>query len=584
MAKLPDINFTNLIKSYSVSTVPEVLAAASPTQPTQSGTGTGINIQDIGYDIFPLMGQSNMAGHSDGGRDANYDFSSDRIFQYPISGTYEGKIIQATEPLKFDDGRGVNDVGPGMSFARSYLRTIPANRSVLLIPLAYGGTGFTNNRWRVGDDLYVRSVNAINATKLLPNSRVVAFLWHQGEQDVALSKSAYSVLLDAMITGMRSETGLQNTPFIVGQMTQNWVAEDATRQVIQAAITETPLRLPRCLVASSVGCENNGTVIHFSALGYRQLGEKYFNVLHGLLLAETTVPTSPTNLQASSTTNSSITLQWTSSYNNFDLDYKQATNPSYTTVSVTGSTHTLTGLQQGTQYNFRIRAKNNLGNSPYSSVLTASTTVPASLPSPLFAVIVNGNDQIVDISSNAWTVTNIGAVPVVNDSGKRAVSISANKHLTVSSGIGATYSKVAAIKLTSTATNANIISSDATPNHTYWMPTNNTIVFGHGDNLNITNAQAVTLQLNTWYFLAMTYTAATNTIRHYVNGTLVQTITGVTSFAGQAAPAVQRIGAYTPGIEMTGLIALAIIYNSVLSAEQVSTLYDKYLNNDYTFS
>ena len=242
------------------------------------------NPNDIGYDIVLLIGQSNMSGHTPiESYDPALDTTNTRIQQRPPVGASANTIILANDPLWHHDKQAQGAIGLGMSFARAYLQTIPVTRKILLLPQASGGTGFADNRWNPGNDLYNSAVTNTNAALALdPKNRLVAILWHQGENDTgSLTKAQYITRLDAMINGMRSAiTGATNVRFILGEMVRDWVGTVAGRVAIQQAIQETPTRLFYTAVTSSLGLSGSGgDNIHFSGASARTLGQRYFNNL-----------------------------------------------------------------------------------------------------------------------------------------------------------------------------------------------------------------------------------------------------------------------------------------------------------------
>ncbi|MGL5058762.1 MAG: sialate O-acetylesterase, partial [Microcoleus sp.] len=95
----------------------------------------------VGYDIVLLAGQSNMVGWTGSGLNPALDTTDPRIRCWPGSGPNQGQIILASDPLPHREQRGSTEIGLGMTFAREYVRTIPCNRSMLLVCAALGGTG-----------------------------------------------------------------------------------------------------------------------------------------------------------------------------------------------------------------------------------------------------------------------------------------------------------------------------------------------------------------------------------------------------------------------------------------------------------
>ena len=95
--------------------------------------------------------------------------------------------------------------------------------------------------------------------------------------------------------------------------------------------------------------------------------------------SDTQAPSAPSNLQATGTTTSSITLAWNASSDNvgvtgYDI-YRSSTLAGY----VSGSTlsYTDTGLSANTTYTYQIKAKDAAGNVSAASAAASATTQPA---------------------------------------------------------------------------------------------------------------------------------------------------------------------------------------------------------------
>ena len=110
-----------------------------------------------------------------------------------------------------------------------------------------------------------------------------------------------------------------------------------------------------------------------------------------LTAATATVPAKPTGLAATAG-NARVALSWTdpSDSSITKYQYKQKTGnaawpTSWTDISGSGATttsHTVTSLNNGTAYRFRIRAVNAQGNSPQSDATTAVTPSASAVLSP----------------------------------------------------------------------------------------------------------------------------------------------------------------------------------------------------------
>lgn len=124
-----------------------------------------------------------------------------------------------------------------------------------------------------------------------------------------------------------------------------------------------------------------------------------------------TPPTTPTNLHVTTVSPTSVSLAWNPSSDNsgsfFYVLY--ANNAVVANASMTATSTTLTGLNSGTTYTFRIRARDQSMNwSGYSNPATA-TTLPANTPpaAPVLSAPSVGPTHI----SLSWTSPANGAPP-----------------------------------------------------------------------------------------------------------------------------------------------------------------------------
>lgn len=106
--------------------------------------------------------------------------------------------------------------------------------------------------------------------------------------------------------------------------------------------------------------------------------------------ADTTVPTTPTNLTASGTTDITTNLSWTASTDNVGVTGYNVYNGANLITTVAGTTYAVTGLSPSTAYTFTVRAKDaatNLSDPSNEANITtlATDTTPPSAPTALTA-------------------------------------------------------------------------------------------------------------------------------------------------------------------------------------------------------
>ncbi|MFF2154688.1 glycosyl hydrolase family 18 protein [Paenibacillus chitinolyticus] len=111
---------------------------------------------------------------------------------------------------------------------------------------------------------------------------------------------------------------------------------------------------------------------------------KYISDCTGGGTPDTTAPTAPAGLVLTSKTSTSVTLSWNASTDNVGVTGYNVYNGSTLSVSVAGTTATVTGLAANTAYSFSVKAKDAAGNlSAASNVLAVTTSSDGGGTTPL---------------------------------------------------------------------------------------------------------------------------------------------------------------------------------------------------------
>ena len=132
------------------------------------------------------------------------------------------------------------------------------------------------------------------------------------------------------------------------------------------------------------------------------------------------------------------------------------------------------------------------------------------------------------------------------------------------------YTKIAWFYPTSFSTGNNIISGGNSGQHAFWLGGTDKLRAGHNSQWS-TVVSNTTLVLNTWYFGAVTFNTSTGWVL-YLNGNQESTSGSLTTFNGNQEI---LIGAYsTGGNVFTGRIAKALVYNRVLTAQEIKTNFE----------
>jgi len=236
-----------------------------------------VDYQDVAYDIVLVAGQSNASGvgHGDGQRYVE----DERIVMYNEDYT----ITTAAERVVGDDTWN----NFSLFFAKAYVEEglLEEGRTLLLLNMAVGGTGFQDHRWSPGDDLYERMIStALAVLSLNAENRIVSVLWHQGETDAILG-SAYQQYYDhlhTMITSLRTDLAIDGKPFIAGDFVPAWKEEAKTQYPIDEVVSaarQVLVELTDCgFVETDELASNVNDVIHFSRAANIELGQRYFDV------------------------------------------------------------------------------------------------------------------------------------------------------------------------------------------------------------------------------------------------------------------------------------------------------------------
>lgn len=222
------------------------------------------------YDVFLLIGQSNMAGR---GTMLPEDLTG------PIEGVYlldtEGKVVPATNPLNqystIRKDMKHQQINPGVGFSKRVHAA--TGRKILLVVNARGGSNI--NEWvkgKVSSDVGLAFYDeAVRRTKqATAHGTLRGILWHQGESNSS-NPTGYMDKLKALVSGLRAELG--NVPFVAGEIAPWHTNRDKFNPIIRTIATE----IPNSDWVSSEGCDmlKDESDPHFGRNGQLLLGERY---------------------------------------------------------------------------------------------------------------------------------------------------------------------------------------------------------------------------------------------------------------------------------------------------------------------
>lgn len=256
--------------SYAIAMMALVLFSAGCSKGSDAPApvgGNGGDQQQGEYDIFLMIGQSNMAGRG------TMIEGDEKVFDGNVFLLDDkGEAVPATNPLNQFSSIGkdlsVQQIGPGFSFSQAITKA--TGRKVLLVVNARGGSSISE--WKVGDHYYNEAVR--RTKQALKYGRVKAILWHQGESNSSYP-SSYLDNLAPIVDGLRKETGALSAPFIAGEIAR-WHQNEAKFNPVIRQISD---RIQFSDYVSSEDCKplypNDLEDPHFSRDGQILLGKRY---------------------------------------------------------------------------------------------------------------------------------------------------------------------------------------------------------------------------------------------------------------------------------------------------------------------
>lgn len=250
-----------------------------------------------------LAGQSNMAGRGYAGPDdlqpipgveyirpdfvwapAIEPITKDRAF----IGTFgaDGKKVISADPFETvipGKDQKVVGVGLGRTFGRLLAEANPG-KTVGLIPTAVGGTSIAAwfpggvDDWDPANHPYDDAIR--RAKEAQKNGKIVAILWHQGENDAGKKTENYKEKLRTVAEKFRRDLGLdESVPFIAGYLASFY--EEAIGKnvdIVDNAIRDLSNEMPSFYSVETKDLNHRGDNLHFDTESLHTLGERYYSV------------------------------------------------------------------------------------------------------------------------------------------------------------------------------------------------------------------------------------------------------------------------------------------------------------------
>lgn len=218
--------------------------------------------------IFFMAGQSNMAGR--GIVEPQDTVPYDRILTINVS----NEIIIAKEPLHFYEPN-LTGLDCGLSFARRLLQNAGKDVSILLIPVAVGGS--SSHQW-LGDSIH-RNVKLMTnfsqrAEAAGKHGTFKGILWHQGESDTSDERiQGYEQRLKNIFTQLRTTCGNLSLPIFIGEL-GSYSENQAQWKALNEAIRRYAGTDENSFVIATGDLKPKADKIHFDAEGQRIMGQR----------------------------------------------------------------------------------------------------------------------------------------------------------------------------------------------------------------------------------------------------------------------------------------------------------------------
>ncbi|MEA5260790.1 sialate O-acetylesterase [Arcicella aquatica] len=224
---------------------------------------------DSNFDIYVLMGQSNMAGRGKITEEYQKE-ANPNIFVLTKDNTW----AVAKHPLHFDKPQIVG-VGPGLQFALTMLE-VSKTKKIGLVPTAVGGTSI--NLWK--PNAYDASTkthpfdDAVRRIKEAMQYGVIkGIIWLQGESDASPKKSEnYGVKFKTMIDSIRVLVNNPKLPVILGELGQYRPEYVQFNHDVLKTISST---ISNTALVYSKGLVHKGDTIHFDAPSAEMSGKRF---------------------------------------------------------------------------------------------------------------------------------------------------------------------------------------------------------------------------------------------------------------------------------------------------------------------
>jgi hypothetical protein len=219
--------------------------------------------------VFIMAGQSNMAGR--GIVEPRDTIADKRI----LSINKDGQVILAKEPLHFYEPERTG-LDCGLSFAKTLIKKMPDNISILMIPTAVGGSSISqwlNDSLYRGVHLFSNFLAKVEIGK--QNGIIKGILWHQGESD-ANEKDLpyYKKRLGLLFSKLRMAVDNNELPVLIGEL-GSFSHDPEKFNLINKEIHDYAAEDKNSLIIATGNLKDKGDHLHFNSKAQRTMGKRF---------------------------------------------------------------------------------------------------------------------------------------------------------------------------------------------------------------------------------------------------------------------------------------------------------------------
>lgn len=238
-----------------------------------------VSAQEKKYDLYLLIGQSNMAGRG------VIEAQDSNIHPQVFALNKNNEWVPAQDPIHFD--KKVAGVGLGRTFG---IEMASANPDALigLIPCAVGGSPIDS--WKPGGFHKQTKTHPWNDMEkrlkiALKDGELKGILWHQGESDSNPKLcNSYKEKLADLIERVRIAGESPEAPFVAGEFgkfkmerseKQYPELQPSPAKVVMKATKQVVRKDRNAAFVKSKGFDHKGDNAHFNSEAYRIFGKRY---------------------------------------------------------------------------------------------------------------------------------------------------------------------------------------------------------------------------------------------------------------------------------------------------------------------